>query len=195
MVEPLQVTYIDWDFIKSLEGWRTYVYIPEDKDGNVIGQSGATIGMGFDIGQHGVTDFNNLGLSADLAAKLGPYLGIKGAKAKNFLQAHPLSLSPDELQELTLKSQDAFEDKLCQEFEANSDLTYAFFNGAAKTVMASVAWQYGDLKWHCPAFWKYCTKAMCQSMVKELRNFGDKYTPRRLQEASYLEINLKKGTN
>lgn len=183
---------IDWNFIKELEGYRTHAYLPMDKEGNVLGQSGTTIGMGFDLGQQSSGSLKELlSDSPDLFSKLYPYLGIKGVKAKNFLQAHPLSLSTEELDMIQCRIEDVFYRRLEKEYEDHSDLTFSMLSPAQQTVLMSVFWQYGDLQWHCPAFFKYATKGMWKTVISELKSFGDKYAPRRLKEAAYLEASMK----
>ena len=59
-------------------------HIPTDKEGNVIGKSGVTIGVGFDLGQHNEQDLINMEFSKGLRDKLRPYLGKKGQEAKDF---------------------------------------------------------------------------------------------------------------
>ena len=55
------------------------------------------------------------------------------------------------------------------------------------TVVASVAFQYGNLATETPKFWAYVTSGNWVAAAKELRNFGDKYPSRRKLEANYLE--------
>jgi len=189
----LSYKIVDWNFIKELEGFRTHAYLPMDREGNVLGQSGITIGMGFDLGQRSSVSLKELNLDPSLISKLSPYCGIKGVKAKNFLQAHPLSLNKEELDMLQSKIEESYYNRLEKEYEANSDRTFSMLSPAQQTVLMSVAYQYGDLKWHCPAFFKYATKGMWNTVINELKNFGDDYGPRRLKEAAYLEASMKKG--
>ena len=56
-----------------------------------------------------------------------------------------------------------------------------------QTVIASVAFQYGYLAKRCPNFWRYAITQNTQAMIRELVDFGDRYTTRRWREASYLK--------
>ena len=67
--------------------------VPSDKEGNVIGKSGVTIGVGFDLGQHNEQDLINMEFSKGMRDKLRPYLGKKGQEAKDFKK--PLELSQE----------------------------------------------------------------------------------------------------
>ena len=59
---------INFDFIKQNEGKAiTKAYIPENKDGSILGQSGVTIASGFDLGQQDITSISEL--SKDLQDK------------------------------------------------------------------------------------------------------------------------------
>ncbi len=52
---------IDWDFIAAREGKQIAVgYVPVGKNGKRLGNSGLTIGTGFDLGQHSATEIQQL---------------------------------------------------------------------------------------------------------------------------------------
>ena len=72
-----------------------YGKIPLDKEGNVIGNSGVTIGVGFDLGQHNEQDLINMEFSKGLIDKLRPYLRKKGQEAKDIKKNKPLLLGAD----------------------------------------------------------------------------------------------------
>ena len=59
-----------------------------------------------------------------------------------------------------------------------------------QTVIASVAFQYGDLSGRCPHFWSTAIRQNWSAMINELEHFGDSYGPRRLREAAYLRLVL-----
>lgn len=73
--EPIIEYNVDWGFIRNLEGFSNKGYVPTDKMGKAIGQSGVTIGTGFDLGQHSEQDLVNIGVPNDLIQVLHPYLG------------------------------------------------------------------------------------------------------------------------
>ncbi len=55
----------------------------------------------------------------------------------------------------------------------------------ATTVIASVAFQYGDLESRTPNFWKQVISGDWEAAEANLRNFGDNYGTRRVKEADY----------
>ena len=83
------------DLLEVLEDNRTNAYIPKGRS-----KSGATIGIGFDIGQHNVRDLRRMGFSSDLIEKLTPYTMKKGTTAKSFLKSNPLSLNERQVEDI-----------------------------------------------------------------------------------------------
>ncbi len=75
-------------FILSYEGFKKYAYVPKDKNGNVLGSSGITIGYGYDLGQQSssqiASDLNGLYTSAEII-KFQSVAGLKGENAVNKL--------------------------------------------------------------------------------------------------------------
>ena len=61
------------------------------------------------------------------------------------------------------------------------------------TVVASVAFQYGNLETETPNFWKYVTSNQWQKAYNELMDFEDNYSTRRKEEAKLLFEYLKKN--
>ena len=80
--------------IKGEEGKSRYIgYIPENKKGKVIDESGVTIGVGFDIGQHNEWELNQIFPdNPELVKKLAHYVGLKGRAAQKKLKEIPLKL-------------------------------------------------------------------------------------------------------
>ncbi len=83
------------DLLEVLEDNKTSGYVPEGRS-----KSGVTIGIGFDIGQHSVTDLERMGLSSDIIAKFTPYVNKTGQAAKNALAKDPLSLTDAEVEDV-----------------------------------------------------------------------------------------------
>ena len=83
------------DLLEVLEDNKTSGYVPEGRS-----KSGVTIGIGFDIGQHSVTDLERMGLSSDIIAKFTPYVNKTGQAAKNALIKDPLSLTDAEVEDV-----------------------------------------------------------------------------------------------
>tara|TARA_R100000458_G_C8274185_1_gene249112 strand:+ start:104 stop:3361 length:3258 start_codon:yes stop_codon:yes gene_type:complete len=105
--------------LQAAEDNRMKGYVPTDK-------SGVTIGRGFDIGQHSITDLERMGLNTAMLSKLTPYVGSykegkfvakTGAKAREALKRDPLTIKDQKvLEELNLtvqrKKHEEFEDFL-----------------------------------------------------------------------------------
>ena len=81
--------------LEVLEDNRSKAYVPKGRS-----KSGATIGIGFDIGQHSVSDLRKMGLDSGTIDKLTPYTMKKGQSARNFLKSNPLSLSSREVEDV-----------------------------------------------------------------------------------------------
>ena len=106
---------------------RSALQVAEDnrKTGYVpTNASGVTIGRGFDIGQHSITDLEKMGLNTTMLSKLTPYVGNykegkfvpkTGATARAALKKDPLTIKDQKvLEELNLTVQR----KKHEEFEA-----------------------------------------------------------------------------
>lgn len=90
------------------EGNKNKGYVPSKN-------SGVTIGLGFDIGQHSVSDLERMGFSSSIISKFTPYVNKKGNKAENALEKDPIELSDSELEEVNTlairKKNEEFEEK------------------------------------------------------------------------------------
>ena len=179
---------IDFTFIKEREGYETDMYVPVDKQGKVLGKSGATIASGFDLGQRNENDLK--GLSNELVAKLKPYLGKKGAAAKKYVTDNELTLTNTEVEEINKFAKTQELDRLEDKWDkSSSTVKFKDLTKQQATAVASVAFQYGDLSKKTPTFWKHVTAGDWTKAEEELRNFGDNYPTRRGYEADYLAGN------
>ena len=183
---PLDSANVDFDFIKEREGYEKSMGVPTDANGIVLGKSGPTIASGFDLGQRNEVDL--AGLPTDLVNKLKPYLGLTGNAAKLFVDNNNLTLTTKELNTINEFAKTKEIGKLKEAWN-NSASTVSFddLTKEQATVVASVAFQYGNLATETPKFWAYVTSGNWVAAAKELRNFGDKYPSRRKLEANYLE--------
>ena len=179
---------VDFDFIKQREGYETKMYLPVDSKGKVLGRSGPTIASGFDLGQRKESDLKGLPLA--LVTKLKPYLGKTGASAKTYVKTNPLTLTSKEIDLINKFAKKQEVDRLKKAWE-NSTSSVAFddLTKEQATVVASVAFQYGNLSTKTPKFWKYVTDGNWVKAEAELRSFGDKYPTRRTAEADFLAGN------
>lgn len=179
---------VDFDFIKKREGYKLNMYIPKDKKGNPLDNSGSTIASGFDLGQRNETDLK--GLPTSLIKKLKPYLGMKGSSADAYIKANPLSITDAEgvIINKFVKQQEI--DRLKKDWKNSTSLVdFDDLTKGQATTVASVAFQYGDLPTRAPIFWGYVTNGDWSKAEQELRNFGDSYSSRRKLEANYLVNN------
>lgn len=177
---------VDWDFIKGLEGRKLKGYVPTDKAGNVFDQSGVTIGTGFDIGQRSIAELKSMGLPDTLVTKLAPYAGKKKTAAIQALNTAPLRLSNGEVDLLDKIVKQKELDKLVSSYNKSSKTKFENLLPEQQTILASVAFQYGDLSKKTPNFWRAVTSGNWAQAHKNLMNFGDKYKTRRNKEASLL---------
>lgn len=177
---------VDWSFIQGLEGRKLKGYVPTDKAGKVFDQSGVTIGTGFDVGQRSLNDLKSMGLPDSLVTKLAPYAGKKRDQAVKALAAAPLRLSSGEVDLLDkiVKKQEL--NKLVNSYNKSSKTKFEDLLPEQQTILASVAFQYGDLAKKTPNFWRSVTSGNWNQAHKNLLNFGDKYQTRRHKEASLL---------
>lgn len=171
---------IDWDFIGELEGKRKLKgYVPDaDKS-----DSGVTIATGFDLGARKLSDL--AGLPQDIIDLLTPYLGIKGAEAKE--KAKDLKVDDSQAKIIDEFSHKESYNRLASSWEAETGSSFSELPQHQATVIASVAFQYGDLASRTPNFWKQVTTGDWDGAVANLRNFGDRYGTRRNKEAEYFQ--------
>ena len=179
---------VDFDFIKKREGYKKTMYVPVDNKGKVLGKSGPTIASGFDLGQRSEADLK--GLPVSLIAKLKPYLGKRGSTSDIYVKANPLTLTSDEVDDINKFAKKQEVNRLKEDWEGStSTLGFDDLTEAQATVVASVAFQYGNLPTKAPTFWKHVTNGDWDKAEAELRAFGDKYPTRRTAEADFLAGN------
>jgi hypothetical protein len=179
---------IDYDFIAEREGGRrTKGYVPAA----AVSQSGVTIATGFDLGARNEADLGRLGLGKELVAKLKPYLGKVKVEAENLLKTAPVTITEDEAELIDKAVKKAQVDTLKTRYLAAAGNTAKkdFFDlpANAQTVIASVAFQYGDLSKKAPKFWTAAAAQSWSEASEVLKNFGDAYRTRRKLEADLLD--------
>lgn len=173
---------IDWNFIQKQEGNNLVGSVP-DADNS---KSGVTIASGFDLGARSEDDLS--GLPDDIIALLKPFLGFKGAKAKEI--AKNLKVSKEQADIINKFSHKEAYDNLSAKWEKATGSSFADLPTSKATVIASVAFQYGDLESRTPNFWNQVTSDDWDGAVSNLRNFGDRYSSRRNREADFYESNI-----
>jgi hypothetical protein len=172
---------INFDFISQLEGGSTCTgYVPDAANS----KSGVTIATGFDIGQRSRNDLRML-LPEKLAIKLRNFCELKGIEAQEELTKSPLVITEREAQIIDNYVKRDLVELLQYRYKKDSNIAFYDLHEQAQTVIASVAFQYGNLAKRCPAFWHFATTQNWEEMVAELNNFGDRYNSRRTAEANY----------
>ena len=173
---------IDFNFILEQEGFETQGYVPEATRSN----SGVTIASGFDLGARNENDLK--GLPEDIVEILKPYLGKKGIEAENMAGA--LVITKDQANVINEFAKKEAVRNLKTKWEEATGTPFSKLSKEKATVLASVAFQYGDLESQTPNFWRQATNNQSQEAYNNLLNFGDRYDSRRKREAQYLFPNL-----
>jgi hypothetical protein len=169
---------IDFDFILKQEGFETEGKVPDAKNS----KSGVTIASGFDLGARALEDLK--GLPQDIIDLLTPFLGFKGAEAEEI--ASNLQVSTDQAKTINEFAKNEAVTRLKNKWETSTGTSFDNLSKEQATVLASVAFQYGDLESRTPNFWKQATTGDWVGAYKNLLNFGDRYQSRRLNEAQLL---------
>lgn len=172
---------VDWDFISAREGGRRLLaYVPHF-DGKGI-ESGVTVATGCDLGQRNEDDIR--GLDDSLIAKLKPYIGVTGSDAAALLSRLPLAITVDEAIAIdTLTHREAIINLMHDWANAKACIRLECLDKKLRTVVASVAFQYGDLPTRTPNFWKQVTTGDWTAAYYNLMDFKDAYPSRRRLEA------------
>jgi GH24 family phage-related lysozyme (muramidase) len=173
---------VDFEFIKKREGYKLRGYVPNSKKS----KSGVTIASGFDLGARNLSDLE--GLPQNIVDLLKPFLGFKGAEAK--AMASDLVINDAQGKVINEFAKSEALQNLSQKWEAKTGTKFEELPTNKATVIASVAFQYGDLASETPNFWRQVTTDDWNAAVKNLRNFGDDYDSRRELEADYFEAGL-----
>ena len=188
-----------FEFLRDVEGFKASGYVPQDRRGNPIENSGVTIATGLDLGQQDEDSLRRMGLSDELISIFRPYLGLKRGEAQRFLLDNPLRLTAEQATFVE-------ESLMSHDFERMSDLwnstqreedgiRWDQLDPEKQTVMLSVFRQYGNLPRRTPKFWRFATQGRWNDVVSELRNFGDEYKTRRNKEADLLEAALSRDSD
>ena len=169
---------IDFDFILEQEGFETQGYVPEATKSN----SGVTIASGFDLGARNENDLK--GLPQDIIDTLKPYLGVKGTEAENIAGA--LSITEEQGKIINEFAKKEAVKNLRAKWKKATGTSFDKLSKEKATVLASVAFQYGDLESQTPNFWRQTTNNQWMEAYNNLLNFQDVYKSRREREAAYL---------
>ena len=135
---------IDFDFILEQEGFETKGYVPEATKS----KSGVTIASGFDLGARNENDLK--GLPQDIIETLKPYLGLKGTEAENI--AGNLKITEEQGKIINEFAKKEAVRNLKTKWEKATNKSFDDLPREKATVLASVAFQYGDLESQTPNF-------------------------------------------
>mgnify|MGYP004457541143 FL=1 len=168
-------------------------YVPPDPQGN----SGVTIGVGFDLGQHNKQDLINMGFSKGMRDKLAPYLGKKGQAAIDIKKQKPLVLGENsqEYLEAIMRPTKFYTDKIAAKYDESTGVAgdFASLDPSIQGTLFSVLYQYGmtNPSKTTPKFWKHATSKNWSGLLNELEQgqWGKEDIRRRKLEAKMLKEN------
>jgi GH24 family phage-related lysozyme (muramidase) len=178
-------TKIDTSFIRKVEGSLLKAYVPLAGTSH----SGPTVGDGFDLGQMHTAEFDKLPIEAGLKAKLRPYVGMTGFRAKNYLKSHPLTITPAEMKQLNVVAADKILKPLMRTYNKASGKSFLELPPEAQTAIFSYAYQNGPGFMHRSSnkqLWQYFVTQNWKKASSTLRGFK-MYASRRIQEAHLLD--------
>ena len=184
---------INWDFIFNKEGGlKTVGYVPDGSD-----KSGTTVANAFDLGQQTKESIKNFGFKdQNILNIVEPYLNIQGEEARKI--APTLQLTNEQAQDISDTVRNYYENNIQKQYNARrKNISFEQLDPAVQTAVASVGYQYGDLR-RTPKFFEAALNNDVPSLVNELKNFNDNFPTRRNAEADYVvdniqDINLKKN--
>ena len=159
-------------FLTCHEGFTLCGYVPIDpKSGEVLGESGVTVGAGVDLGSKSRASFASL--SSTLVDKLEPYVGLKRNLAACAAIERPLQLTQAEAILVTDAIKNITDYHVLKRYNRDKDpsaLNFTSVPRGIRTAIVSVWFQFG---WP-PAyrtFWSFVKRNDWDNAVHELRNF------------------------
>ena len=159
-------------FLTCHEGFTLCGYVPIDpKSGEVLKQSGLTVGAGVDLGSKSRASFASL--SNTLVDKLEPYFGLKQNLAACAAIERPLQLTLAEANTLTDSVTNSIVNQVSRRYNREKDpntLAFAAIPRGIRTAIVSVWFQFGSPAAY-PKFWSFVTRNDWDNAVNELRNF------------------------
>ena len=196
---------IDWAQIQAWEGFRTKLYIPEctgksvinpksdycfgKKKGSPIGNSGATIGSGVDLGQQNERGLRNIGIPEGTISKLKPLIGQKREDAQKVLKDNPdMTFRDTEVRQIDIAVKKDSSNTLSNEFRKRSGgKEFASLPPQVQTVVFSIYWQRRNylFKEGFESFWKYILSGNYTEAASELEKIK-LFNERRKKEATYM---------
>jgi len=173
--------------------------VPNNK-GVVIGQSGVTIAMGYDLGSKTLNELKAMfPTNPDIVNKLKPYLGLKGKAALDAVNTTPFTITKNERETInkfaTKKTLENLTSAWSKTTKNNKNATIKSFDKLPKevaTVIFSVAWQHGSSNPEIdyPNFWTQVTTGKWDDAIKNLRDWNGTGKPSQTQSRRDKEANI-----
>jgi len=205
--QSVSLPLIDVHFVQCHEGFTCCGYVPiNSRTGQVLGQSGVTVGSGVDLGSKTNDSLRDIGVSQNLVDELEQYFGLRTDRAACAAIELPLRMTCSDAQELTEAVKNDVVRQVQQSYDqerisANTDSFNALPRGI-RTAIADVWFQFGTLPNSAPRFWGYVIRNDWNNAIRELRNFyGQNANPplgdirRRNNEADIIEAALASVTD
>jgi len=167
---------IDVHFVQCHEGFTCCGYVPIDSQtGQVLGQSGVTVGSGVDLGSKTNATLRAIGVSQNIVDQLEQYFGLRTDRAACAAIELPLIMTCSDAQVLTEAVKNDVVRQVQQRYDqerisANTDSFNALPRGI-RTAIADVWFQFGILPNSAPRFWGYVIRNDWNNAIRELRNF------------------------
>lgn len=203
---------IDSEFLGRSEGaLETVGYVPKNRDGTVIGQSGVTISTGVDLGQQNeegtrtilnnyIAEHGNTG-NVDVVAlfkQLSPYFTLKKELAVKKLSEVPLTISNAQARLLADAFEFDFRVKASKMFDKKNKIQMKFLQlpAQAQTVILDFCYQYyindsnGVVR---QIFWGYLYEGKWKELSNWLLSNPDPYRSRREREGKLLKVAIDNG--
>jgi len=197
----------DYEFLEESEGkLKPNGYVPKDKEGNALGQSGVTISTGVDLGQQtragtktildnyieesGNPDNVDVDALLDL---LNPYFSpLRKQAAIDKLKTSPLTVTDAQNRLLAGAFKNDNRNKISKMFDRKNTLKMKFkkLPEEAQTVILDFAYQYGDsdsLGNIRQTFWGYVYRAQWKRLADWLLGNPDPYQDRRRREGERIQ--------
>eukprot|EP01084_Bolivina_argentea_P111503 198914_1 len=187
---------IDYNFIICQESFSLCGYVPlhgskSDKCGEVMGDSGVTLGAGIDLGKQNLETFQSLGANAETLAILQDYIEKTQSNAAVAICRKPFTLEHSVVYDLSIALMDQYTSEVETKYEQEREegtVPFTQLPKGVRTVLTSIHWKWGSY----PTFWSHVISNNWQQAVQELRAwYSDGSSDRRLRsEANIIESSL-----
>jgi len=182
---------IDYQFIKDHEGELLLDgYVPQDKNGKVLGKSGVTIASGFDIGQKSPQEIKNIFKNdPTLISTFLPYVGVQKNDAVKLLETKPLSITLQQAQKTDDLIMNYQTTRLENIYGNRTKSDFSSLPANVQTAVADAAFQYGPSSKNLTTVYTQTAQGNYSGAATSLQNLGKAepaYASRRNDEANLL---------